>query len=109
MKKQIIIASMVCLSSCYSNWPALDKVSQAITCDMGIKELNLVAKKYKALGEFDELSNSYSLTKFDDAIGIAFNHKHQIMTIAKTKSIIGATQMTRHQGDVVIVKRCIKQ
>lgn len=109
MRRYTIIGLTLCISGCYENWPALDKVSEMITCEMQVSELDALAKKYDARGEFDELSSSYSMTKFDDGIGVAFNAKGEMMTIAKTKSLIGVAGMTRRQGDVIIVKRCIKQ
>jgi len=109
MKHILVAVLTLALSGCYSNWPSLDKASENIDCDMDTVALGKIAKRYKATGSFDEISDSYSIVKNDDAIGVAFNPKGQILTIAKTKSVIGLLGLTRKQGDVTIVKRCIKQ
>ena len=109
MKKIVIVALTLSLAGCYANWPDLDKAAKNIECDMDKVALGKIAKRFKAESNFDEISNSYSIVKFDDAIGIAFNDKGIIATVAKTKSEIQLLGLTRKQGDVVIVKRCIKQ
>ncbi|MGB0833002.1 MAG: hypothetical protein ACPGR2_00620 [Psychrobium sp.] len=109
MKKLALIITTCLLTGCYSNWPSLDKANKAIKCDMDVAALSKLAKRYQAQGAFDEISNSFAITKHDDAIAVAFNHKAQIMTIASTKSEITLGGLMRRQGDVVIVKRCIKQ
>jgi hypothetical protein len=108
MKRLMCFSTIFLLSGCYSNWPALDKASKAIECEMDAPALVLLSKKYNAIGLFDEVSNSFSIAKDDDAIGIAFNANGKITTIAKTKSIISLGGIMRRQGDVVIVNRCIK-
>ena len=109
MKKIVLIALTLSLTGCYANWPELDKAAKNIECDMDKIALGKIAKRYKADSNFDEISNSYSMVKFDDAIVVACNHKNEITTIAKTKSDISLGGLMRRQGDVVVVKRCVKQ
>ncbi|WP_435277139.1 hypothetical protein ACMAZF_09680 [Psychrobium sp. nBUS_13] len=109
MKKIVLIALTLSLAGCYANWPELDKAAKNIECDMDQVALGKIAKRFKAESNFDEISNSYSMVKFDDAIVVSFNHKSKITTIAKTKSDISLGGLMRRQGDVMVVKRCVKQ
>jgi len=106
MKKIALALITLSLTGCYSNWPDLHKAANNIECDMDKVALGKIAKRFKADSNFDEISNSYSMAKFDDAIGIAFDSKGHITTVAKTRSEIRLFGLMRKQGDVVIVKRC---
>lgn len=99
----------ISLCGCYNNWPSLDNASDAITCDMDITALDKLATRFQANGTYDDISKTYGISYADDAIGIVFNDKGQIATIAKTRSKISMAGLIRQQGDIIIVKRCIKQ
>jgi len=107
MKKIIGIFPLLLLSGCYSNWENLDEVSKEITCDMDIVRLEKLAMKHEVLGQYDVLSKTYSMSKSTDVIGIVFNDKKVITVIAKTQSHLSLGGLTRRQGDVVVVKRCV--
>jgi len=96
------------LSGCFGNWPQLNQVADKITCSSNKVGIEKLAKRAGADVLWDQQSLSLTLAKADDAITVVFDASgKKINVIAKTQSIIGVGGLTRQQGDIIIVKRCL--
>jgi len=103
----VIVSLTVSISACYGNWPEINRVADSIDCSMSEKSIEQLANKVGADSLWDPQSSSLTLAKADDAITVVFDAKSEkIQVVAKTQSMIGTGGLVRHQGDVIIVKRC---
>jgi len=58
MKQLTYLLPLCFLCGCYSNWPDLDKVTNTLSCDMSVTDLEKVSKRYGALGSYDDVSKT---------------------------------------------------
>ena len=109
MKLIVCMIAALSLAGCYANWPELDDLAVEIDCKMQRQDIELLAKDYQAQSLWDDETKALTLRRFDDAILVVFDQRQKrLATVAKTRSTIKYFGLIRSQGDVDIVKRCIK-